>query len=92
MLPLNFLGVPLGPSKMLTDSCRASLVKESLSIASRLAFSLWNLLHNVVEWLYRRDSVVRDLFVEAGYELSAFCTSLIQLLHIEIFPRKATVE
>lgn len=89
--PWVFLWVPLGPPKMLPDSCRASRVKESLSVATIPASSLWNFLYNLVEGLCHHDSVVRDSFVEAGYELSVFHTSEIQLLQTEIFPRTATI-
>jgi hypothetical protein len=86
-----FLCVPMGPLKMLQNFCRASLVNKSLSVAYRSASSLWNFLHNLVELLCCRDLVVRDSFVEAGYELGVLRTSEIQSLHTEIFPRKATI-
>ena len=76
---------------MLPDTCRARVVNVTLSVASRPLYFLWNFLHNLVEWLCRRDSVVRDSFVEAGYELSVFHTSEVQLLQTETFPRKATI-
>jgi len=88
---LEFFGSTIVSTQLLPDTCRAILVKESLSVVSRPASSLWNFLHNLVEYLCQRDSVVRDLFVEAGYELSVFHTSEIQLLQTEIFPRKATI-
>ena len=91
MLPLNCFGVPLVLPMMLPDPCRTRVVKESLYVAAGPAYFLWNFLHNLVEWLCRRDSVVRDSFVEAGYELSVFHTSEIQLLQTETFPRKATI-
>jgi len=76
---------------MLPDPCRARAVNESLSVAPRLAYFLCNFFHNLVEWLCHHDSVVRDSFIEAGYELSVFHTSEIQLLQNETFPRKATI-
>jgi hypothetical protein len=43
------------------------------SVNSRLDSFLWHFLRNLVEWLYRCDSVVRPSFVEAGYVYVCVC-------------------
>lgn len=65
---LEFLQVILGPLRRSPKAtCRASLVKGSPSVSSRLASFLLDFLHNLVEWLYCHDSIVRASCVEAGY-------------------------